>query len=146
MFQKFWCHLKCTGCFRNIDILWDVLGGPGNDGSEGVLHIPQSSSITGASSSDCLVSYPGHSFGERSYIPLEMQSVYYTAPGDWAGSKFEIIWSRIGKVIRLWNYICLNLLWWLKCFAIFSCVPSRKLSKLDKPDMQDTAGEAGTSS
>ena len=25
-------------------------------------------------------------------------------------------------------------------------LPSRKLSKLDKPDMQDTAGEAGTSS
>ena len=24
--------------------------------------------------------------------------------------------------------------------------PSRKLSKLDEPDMQDTAGEAGTSS
>ena len=26
------------------------------------------------------------------------------------------------------------------------CFPSRKLSKLDKPDMQDTAGEAGMSS
>ena len=24
-----------------------------------------------------------------------------------------------------------------------TCLPSRKLSKLDKPDMQDTAGEAG---
>ena len=27
-----------------------------------------------------------------------------------------------------------------------TCLPLRKLSKLDKPDMQDTAGEAGTSS
>ena len=27
-----------------------------------------------------------------------------------------------------------------------TCLPSRKLSKLYKPDMQDTAGEAGTSS
>ena len=27
-----------------------------------------------------------------------------------------------------------------------TCLPSRKLSKLDKPDMQDTAGEAETSS
>ena len=27
-----------------------------------------------------------------------------------------------------------------------TCHPSRKLSKLDEPDMQDTAGEAGTSS
>ena len=26
------------------------------------------------------------------------------------------------------------------------CLPSRKLYKLDEPDMQDTAGEAGTSS
>ena len=26
------------------------------------------------------------------------------------------------------------------------CLPSRKLSKLDEPDMQDTTGEAGTSS
>ena len=26
------------------------------------------------------------------------------------------------------------------------CLPSRKLSKLDEPDTQDTAGEAGTSS
>ena len=35
--------------------------GHGSDGSEGVLWIPQSSSITGTSRSDCLVSYPGHS-------------------------------------------------------------------------------------
>ena len=35
--------------------------GPGSDGNEGVLHIPQSSSITGTSPLDCLVSYPGHS-------------------------------------------------------------------------------------
>ena len=27
-----------------------------------------------------------------------------------------------------------------------TCLPSRKLYKLDQPDMQDTAGEAGTSS
>ena len=27
-----------------------------------------------------------------------------------------------------------------------TCLPSRELSKLDEPDMQDTAGEAGTSS
>ena len=33
-----------------------------NDGKEGVLWIHQSSSIPGASTSKCLVSYPGHSF------------------------------------------------------------------------------------
>ena len=27
-----------------------------------------------------------------------------------------------------------------------TCLPSWKLSKLDEPDMQDTAGESGTSS
>ena len=32
---------------------------PGINGNEGVLHIPQNSSITGTSPSDCLVSYPG---------------------------------------------------------------------------------------
>ena len=43
-----------------------ILGqsGPGSNGNEGVLRILQSLSITGASPSDCLVSYPGHSFGE----------------------------------------------------------------------------------
>ena len=29
-------------------------GGPGSDGTEGVLRIPYSSSLTGASQSDCL--------------------------------------------------------------------------------------------
>ena len=42
-----------------------ILGqcGLGSDGNEGVLHIPQSSSITGTSPSDCLVSYLGHLLG-----------------------------------------------------------------------------------
>ena len=51
-------------------------GGPGSNGNEGVLCIPQSSSITGASPSNCLVSYPEDS--------LEMQSMYSTAPAYWA--------------------------------------------------------------
>ena len=55
----------------------------GSDGNEGVLHIPQNSSITGASPSDCLMSYPGHSLGE-SYFSAKMQLVYFTAPPDWA--------------------------------------------------------------
>ena len=37
--------------------------GPGSNGNEGLLCIPQSPSITGTSPSDCLVSYAGHSFG-----------------------------------------------------------------------------------
>ena len=56
---------------------------PGRDGNEGVLYISQSCSITGASQSDYLVSYPGHSLGE-SYTSAEMQSVYSIAPGNLA--------------------------------------------------------------
>ena len=37
--------------------------GTGSDGNEKVHHIPQSSSITEASPSDCLVSYPEHLLG-----------------------------------------------------------------------------------
>ena len=40
----------------------------GCDGNEGVLRIPQNSSIIGTSPSDCLVSYLGHSWGE--VLPL----------------------------------------------------------------------------
>ena len=45
--------------------------GPGSDGNEELLCISQSPSITGASSSDCFVSYLGYSFGE-SYSSAEM--------------------------------------------------------------------------
>ena len=55
---------------------------PGSEYIEGVLCIPQSSSITGTSLSDCLVSYPGHSM-RRSYSSAEMQLVYSIAPPDW---------------------------------------------------------------
>ena len=51
---------------------------PGNDGNEGVLCIPQISSITGISLSDCLVSYPGHLLGEF-YPSTEVQLVYSAA-------------------------------------------------------------------
>ena len=57
--------------------------GPWSNGNEGVHRIPQSSSITEASPSDCLVSYPGHSLGE-SYPSAEIQSVYSTGPANWA--------------------------------------------------------------
>ena len=46
--------------------------GPESIGNEGVLHILQSSTITGVSSSDCLVSC------------AEMQSVYSATLADWA--------------------------------------------------------------
>ena len=57
--------------------------GAGSDSNEKVLHISQSSSITGASPSDCLMSYPGHLLN-KSYPSAEMQSVYSAAPAEWA--------------------------------------------------------------
>ena len=63
-----------------------VQSGPGSDDNEGVHHIPQSSSITGASPSDSLMTYPEHSlaWGGRSYLSAERQLMYSTAPADWA--------------------------------------------------------------
>ena len=57
--------------------------GPRCDGNEGALRIPHSSSIIYTSPSDCLVLYRGHSFG-RCYVSAKIQSVYSTAPADWA--------------------------------------------------------------
>ena len=63
----------------SIDRTLSGQSGPGSDGYKGVLNIPQSSSITGTSSSDCLVLYPGHSFGWGSCPSAETQLVYSTA-------------------------------------------------------------------
>ena len=77
--------------------------GPGSDGNEGVLHIPQSSSITEASPSDCLVSYTGHSFGVF-YSSAEMQSVYSAAPVDWVkfGFVFFLFFFCLMSYQPLW--------------------------------------------
>ena len=54
--------------------------GNGTDGNEGVLCIPQSSSITGTSLSDCLMSYLGYALWGYSFA--EKQSVYSTDPAN----------------------------------------------------------------
>ena len=59
------------------------LNGSGSYSVERVLRIPPNSSITGASPSKCFVLYPGHSF-RGSYASAEIQSVYSTAPDNWA--------------------------------------------------------------
>ena len=74
--------------------------GSGSDGNEGVLCILQSFSITAASSSDCLVSYPGHSLREF-YPSAEMQSVYSTASPDWARKNWEIdLQSGLSQIVK----------------------------------------------
>ena len=57
---------------------------PRSDGNEGRLHLPQSLNFNGASSSACLMSYPGCSLGE-SYLSVETQSLYSMVPADWTG-------------------------------------------------------------
>ena len=56
-------------------------GGPGSNGNEGVPLIPLSFQ-TETSPSDGLVPYPGYWFG--GLTSAEMQSVYSTAPANWA--------------------------------------------------------------
>ena len=73
--------------------------GPESDGNEEVLYIPQSSSITGASPPDCLVSYPGHSLGE-SYSFAEMQSVYSADPVDWATTRRARVTTYMNPMVH----------------------------------------------
>ena len=58
-------------------------GEPGGDDIERVLCIPQRSSITEKSTSDCLVSCPGNSL-VGSYPSVGKQLVYFTASANWA--------------------------------------------------------------
>ena len=51
--------------------------GPGSNGNEGALRIPESSSSTGTSPSDCLVSYPGHSLGGILHLCRDAVGVFY---------------------------------------------------------------------
>ena len=71
------------------DVIIPGQSGPGSDGNEGVLGIPQSSSIIGTSRSDCLVSFPANSLEcvcvcgvGGSYTTAKKQTVYSTVPVD----------------------------------------------------------------
>ena len=64
---------------------------PGAMAMKGVLRIPQTSCIAGTSPSDCLVSYAGHLLVGGSYPSAEKQSVYSTAPADWAIKLFSLL-------------------------------------------------------
>ena len=72
---------------------------PGSDGNEGVLCIPQSSSIIRTSPSDCFVSYPGHSLG-GDLTPLQRCSRYILQPQLTGQSVF---WDEQG--ILFINYL-----------------------------------------
>ena len=55
-------------------------------GNKGLIRIPEISSISRASPSDCLVSYPEHWLREY-YASAEMHSVYFTATADFGLSQ-----------------------------------------------------------
>ena len=74
--------------------------GPGNDSNEGVVRIAQSSSMSGASRSDCFVSYPQRSLREC-YPSAEMQSVYFPVPSDWANIPGE--WNQTWPI--KWKFL-----------------------------------------
>ena len=84
-----------------------------NDSDEDLLRIPQSSSITGDSPSDCLVSYQGHSLSEEFYFSAEMQSVYSTFPTDWV---FSYCWDSLSKTLFIFYLLdVVHPLIFLKC-------------------------------
>ena len=91
-------HFKCQSSIWPIDRTLSSAttldqSGPVSDGNEGILHIPQSSSITGALAWDGLMSYSGEWLG-KSYPSAEMQSVYSTAPADLVWDNQEpIVWQ-----------------------------------------------------
>ena len=63
---------------------------PGSDDIKEILCIPQSSSITGTSPSDCLVSYPGHSLGwGGSLTPLQRSSWHFLQPHPTGQNYFD---------------------------------------------------------
>ena len=74
-----------------------VQSGPGSNGNEGVLYIPQSSRAR-VLPSDCLMSYL---FGEVSYPFAQMQSVCSKAPADWASKMLHIPGILLLEDLRL---------------------------------------------
>ena len=76
--------------------------GPGNDGNEEILCIPQSSSITKASPSDCLMPYPGHTLGRVLPLCRDAVGVFYSP-------------SRLGKCVCVCVFVGI-------CVCVCVCV------------------------
>ena len=125
-----------------------ILGqnGPGSNGNKGELHIPQSSSITGTSSSECLVSYPGLSLG-WGFTPLQKcsQCILQPQPTGWQyfgnmKDNFDVLaeFMKVMNNTQLWyswyslsttHKICLHdlgLCYWI-CGLLDLAWPSRSL-------------------
>ena len=143
--------------------------GPRNDGNEGVLRISQRSCITGSSPSDCLVSCPGHSLQRGNLTPRQRCSLCILQPQPTGLNNLKLLLFKDKEAvlsILLYgcttltltkcmekrpdgNYTILKNCWRQnptnsRCIATYH--PSRKLSKLDEPDMRGTAGEVNMNS
>ena len=77
--------------------------GPGSNGNEGVLRIPQSPSITGTSPSDCLVSYQDTHW--RVGLPLCRGSVSVFYSPSRLGNQLKI------TVIYMPSFLPYNMHW-----------------------------------
>ena len=88
---------------------------PGSDRNDRTLRIPQSSSVTRTTPSDCLVSYLGHSFRE-SYSSARKQLVFSTALADWA-----ILQQCPACLVRLNCMISGMDDWWLYSWCFVRC-------------------------
>ena len=60
---------------------------PGSEGKNGVIRVPRTSSITGASPSDYLVLYPWHSMGEFYPFCRDAVGVFYSP--NWLGFRYS---------------------------------------------------------
>ena len=77
--------------------------GPGYDGNEEVLSIPEISSITEASPLVCFVLYQEHTLGE-SYPSTEKQSVYSEVSADGATSRgHEWKQTHFSKIVKTYR-------------------------------------------
>ena len=96
--------------------------GPESEGNKWVLHISQSSRITGASPSDCLVSYQGQSLGKVVPLCREAGGVFCNPSRM---SQLLLCHSQIGSGCRIHQ---LHLCWRVKPRA--TSVPHRTQNHL----------------
>ena len=83
--------------------------GTGKDDNEEVLFIPQSSSITGTSPSDCFVLYPGHSLVGVLHLCRGAVGVFSSPSrlGNWLFVFFKSYTDERATLFNSWYYVLL---------------------------------------
>ena len=110
-------------CFRNIVVYSYITidrtlssattpsqSRPESNGNEAVLRIPQSSSITGTSPSNCFVSYPGHSLQGVLSLCRETVGVFYSPS---SGCKYECISMCVCMCVPIYVYMYVCMYLWI---------------------------------